>query len=201
MPETAALSREFVRRAVLFEGALGAVALILGSWMTIPPWRQIRGDSADAAWALAATAPLLAMMFALRRLNAGPLGRLNRAVDAVLIPLFAGCTLSDFALISLVGGLGEELLFRGLLQAVFSHWLGLPAGLILASLLFGLAHMITPTYAVVAAVVGGYLGWLWIHFDNLLVPIIVHAAYDFVALAYLTRSGRTNEPADKSTAA
>jgi hypothetical protein len=188
MPEIVTAPRQFVLRAVLFEGSLGVAAAVLGCWMTVPPWRQIRGDNTDAAWGLAATIPLLAMMFALRRLNAGPFGRLNRAVDGFLIPLFAGCRWSDFALISLVGGLGEELLFRGLIQAVLSHWLGIPAGLILASVLFGLAHMITPTYAIVAALVGGYLGWLWIHFDNLLVPIMAHAVYDFVALVYLMRS-------------
>jgi hypothetical protein len=189
MPDTVSTSRPFVLKAVLFEGSLGLAAVVLGCWMTVPPWRQIRGDATDAAWGLAATVPLLAMMLALRQLNAGPFRRLNRAVDELLVPLFSGCTLSDFALISLVGGLGEELLFRGLIQAVLSHWFGLVAGLVLASILFGLAHMITLTYAVIAALVGAFFGWLWIHFDNLLVPIVAHAVYDFAALAYLMRSG------------
>jgi len=60
-------------------------------------------------------------------------------------------------------------------------------GWILASVLFGVVHSITPTYAVVAALVGAYLGWLWLWRDNLLAPIVTHAVYDFVALAYLTR--------------
>ena len=197
MADSITTTESFVRKAVLFEGALGAAAIVFGSGMTLPPLRQIRGDGLAAGWGLVAAIPLLLLMFALRRLNVGPFGRLNRAVDGLLVPLFSGCTLADFALISLVGGLGEELLFRGLIQSALCNWLGLAAGLVLASLIFGLVHLITPTYAVVATVVGAYFGWLAIAFDNLLPAIVAHAVYDFVALAYLTHR-KTVDP-EKST--
>jgi membrane protease YdiL (CAAX protease family) len=45
--------------------------------------------------------------------------------------------------------------------------------------------MITPMYAVLAALVGLYLGGLFIWSDNLFVAIVSHASYDFVALSYL----------------
>jgi membrane protease YdiL (CAAX protease family) len=32
---------------------------------------------------------------------------------------------------------------------------------------------------------GAYLGWLYVGSGNLLVPILVHALYDFVALAFV----------------
>src|SRR5262249_54526611 len=60
-------------------------------------------------------------------------------------------------------------------------WLGLAA----ASVLFGLLHAVTPTYAVLATLMGGYLGGLWMATGNILAPIIVHALYDFVVLYYL----------------
>jgi hypothetical protein len=53
--------------------------------------------------------------------------------------------------------------------------------------MFGLAHFISLMYAVLAALIGLYLGILFIAFDNLAVPVIVHALYDFVALTYLVR--------------
>jgi len=63
--------------------------------------------------------------------------------------------------ISALAGIGEEALFRGVVQAAIGQWSGLPwLGLLVASVLFGLAHMITATYAVVAALIGAYLGWL-----------------------------------------
>jgi membrane protease YdiL (CAAX protease family) len=53
--------------------------------------------------------------------------------------------------------------------------------------LFGLAHPMSTTYVVLATVVGVYLGGLLLVTDNLLAPIVAHAAYDFVALVYLVR--------------
>ena len=182
----------FVVQAMAFEGALAVVACALGWLLPIPPWRQIHWDLAGLGWGIAACVPLLAGMFILRGLRSGPLGRLNRVVDQFVVPLFAKCTLLDFALISIVGGLGEELLFRGLIQAAL-QLAGAAAGIAIASLLFGLAHIITPTYAVLAALIGVYLGWVWIAADNLLAPIVAHALYDFAALVYLTR-GHDAEP-------
>jgi hypothetical protein len=69
-------------------------------------------------------------------------------------------------------------------------------GLAVAALLFGLAHFITPTYAVLAGTMGLYLGWLWIDTGNLLVPITAHAVYDFLALAYLAKIRPGRVPPD-----
>ena len=149
--------RRFVVQALAFEGALAVVACGLGWLLPIPPWRQIHWELAGLGWGIAACIPLLAGMLILRGLRSGPLGRLNLVVDQFVVPLFAKCTLLDFALISLVGGLGEELLFRGLIQAALTNWLDVAAGIVIASLLFGLAHIITPTYAVLAALIGVYL--------------------------------------------
>jgi membrane protease YdiL (CAAX protease family) len=190
MSNTTESPRRFVVQALAFEGALAVVACALGWLLPIPPWRQIHWDAAGLGWGIAACIPLLAGMFVLRGVRSGPIGRLNRVVDQFVVPLFARCTLLDFALISIVGGLGEELLFRGLIQAALTNWLGVAAGIVIASLLFGLAHIITPTYAVLAALIGVYLGWVWIAADNLLAPIVAHALYDFAALAYLTRGAR-----------
>jgi membrane protease YdiL (CAAX protease family) len=78
--------------------------------------------------------------------------------------------------------MGEELLFRGVVQNISQEWLGPLGGLALASVLFGLVHPLTRAYFVAASVIGVYLGWLWLATDNLLVPIIAHGLYDFVIL-------------------
>jgi CAAX protease family protein len=62
-------------------------------------------------------------------------------------------------------------------------WLALTLG----AIAFGLAHWISTAYAVVAAIVGLYLGALYLFADNLLAPIVTHALYDFVALLVLAR--------------
>ncbi len=112
--------------------------------------------------------------------------------------MFRGVSVPEFALISLLAGLGEEVLFRGLLQGGLAEVLNdrlTPAAasgwaLVVASLVFGLMHPITRLYAILCFAVGIYLGCLWIATDNLLAPIVTHAVYDFVALVYLTRDSR-----------
>jgi membrane protease YdiL (CAAX protease family) len=62
------------------------------------------------------------------------------------------------------------------------------AGVLIGGLVFGIAHPLSKTYFVLAAMLGCYLGWLWLVADgNLLAPIVAHAAYDFTALVILMR--------------
>ena len=133
---------------------------------------------------------MLAVMLLITHFPLGPLARLNRVVNEVILPLFESCSGLDFATISLLAGVGEELLFRGVIQARLAQWLSPAAGLVLASILFGLAHTITAAYAVLATIFGLYLGGLWLWSGNLLVAITAHAIYDFLALVYLARRTR-----------
>jgi membrane protease YdiL (CAAX protease family) len=63
--------------------------------------------------------------------------------------------------------------------------------LLVASLIFGACHWITPAYAAVASLIGFYLGWLLLATGNLWTPIVAHAFYDFLALVYLVKCKRT----------
>jgi membrane protease YdiL (CAAX protease family) len=117
----------------------------------------------------------------------GPLAQIKQFSEEVIRPLFAPCTLAELAALSLLAGIGEESLFRGVFQGLFIRWFGILPALIVPSVIFGLLHLITPTYAILAALMGIYLG-CWVLFaDNLLVAVIAHALYDFVALVYLVR--------------
>lgn len=122
----------------------------------------------------------------------GPLRSIKHFADGVVRPLFAGCTVVELGALSLAAGVGEEMLFRGLLQAALARRLGIAAGLVLASILFGLMHPITPAYVVMAGLVGAFLGWLCLATGNLLAPIVTHAAYDWAALVYLLQANRRN---------
>jgi len=121
---------------------------------------------------------------------------LNAYVREWVVPLFAGCSPWQLAVLSLLAGVSEEALFRGVVQGWLMRVSGSTVlGLVFASALFGLAHAITSTYAILAGLIGAYLGWLWLATDNLLTPTVAHAAYDFVALWYLLRAARPIEPA------
>jgi membrane protease YdiL (CAAX protease family) len=110
--------------------------------------------------------------------------------------LFAPLSLPQLALICALAGLGEELFFRALLQGGLAQLIDPQAALLIASAVFGLLHMITPTYALLATLLGIYLGGCWMLADNLLVPIVAHGFYDFVALVYLLRINPPPPPAE-----
>lgn len=181
--------------ALLFEMALGVVAIVLGWARGLPP-RELTTFNLEGLLAgLVFTVPMVVFLLITRRLTWEPLEKLNRLVSRLVVELFGDASLGQLFLLSLAAGWGEELLFRGYLQPLAADYLGPTAALVLVSLLFGLAHSLSKTYAVLATLIGLYLGWLWLHFDNLLVPIIVHALYDFVALVYLLRiSPRRSQP-------
>jgi uncharacterized protein len=113
------------------------------------------------------------------------------------VPMFRDGQLVHLAIISVLAGLGEEMLFRGVIQAAVAQEIGGPRGmwlgLAVAAVLFGMLHLVTPTYAVLAALIGLYLGGLWLLCDNLLAPVTTHAVYDFVVLVYLVRGRGTED--------
>jgi membrane protease YdiL (CAAX protease family) len=185
MPTEPALQRHIVWIAVLFEGALAFLAAGLGWALAQRPLETFHWSAGDLALGAAACLPLLVVFVLCTRLPLRPLRRIRRLCDELVRPLFAACSFSDLAAIALMAGIGEELLFRGVLQAVLSRWFGLWPGVAVASVLFGLLHLITPTYAVMVTLMGAYLGCVWLASENLLTVIVAHAVYDFLALLYL----------------
>ena len=174
--------------AILVEGGLLALALLLGWLVEFEPFDHFRWSPADAALGAVATVPLVILYLLGMRWPLGPLRRLKQILEEFIRPLFQSCTWFELALISLLAGLGEETLFRGVVQETLGAWLGSWSGLLLASVLFGLAHSVTPTYAILATLIGLYLGGLCLLTGNLLVVIVTHALYDFVVLALLRRN-------------
>jgi uncharacterized protein len=180
-----------VPMAAAFEASLAVVALGLGWLLNTHPLATWKWEPAALGWGLVAVIPLFALLWLMVRFPVGPLGSLVKIVDELVVSMFQQASLFDLAMISLMAGIGEEFLFRGFLQAWFvqltgSQWIGL----IGAGVLFGLIHSITRTYAVVAAVVGVYLGGLWMATGNLLSPVVAHAVYDFGALWYLRHTSK-----------
>lgn len=173
-----------------FEGGLAVLAWGLGLLLRHPVGREIRWDARDGALGAAACLPLLLLFMVCVRWPVGPLARIRRFSEEVIRPLFAPCAVMDLAAISLLAGVGEETLFRGVIQGALGRWLGPWTGLAMASVLFGLLHSITLTYAVLATLMGAFLGWLYVVNGNLLLVIVTHGLYDFVALLVLVKGPR-----------
>jgi len=142
--------------------------------------------------ALGATLPLAASLLAL------PSGRwqwadeLTALVRRFLRVLFRNAFPGAAIVVSLLAGVGEELLFRGVIQAGLGEIWSPAAGVLIASLLYGAAHAVSPSYLVLATLMGLYLGALFHFSGNLLVPMIVHALYDWIAIRYYLRRPETD---------
>src|SRR5262249_20585491 len=137
--------------AIVVEGGLIGAAWLIGWLLEVPALARLEVDWQGLAWGLLAAAPMIATFFVLQRYPVGPLPSIKRFTDETIRPLMATCPLLDLVGISVLAGLGEELLFRGVLQEAFGAWLGVWVGIVIAAVLFGLLHAVTPTYAVFAA--------------------------------------------------
>jgi uncharacterized protein len=153
----------------------------------VPPFGHFRFDAKAAGYGIAATLPLLGLLRWCLRTEWGPMRRLVSLVEERLTPYLAGASAWGILLVSLMAGLGEEVLFRGVIQAGLADRLPAWLAVGIAALLFGAAHWLTTSYAVFATVIGGYLGILFLVTGNLLAPAITHALYDVVALSVLVR--------------
>jgi uncharacterized protein len=172
----------FLGTAILFEGSLIGVAGLLGRWFGIDPLDHCAWSPVGLGWGIAATIPMFVLFAISYRWPPGPLRHIKRLLIETLGASLAACRWYDLLLLAAVAGIGEELLFRGVLQPLL--------GLVASNVLFGLAHSISPAYAVLAGMMGGYLGWLLDATGNLLAPIVTHALYDFLAFVVVARDYR-----------
>ena len=173
--------------AVAIEGGLVILWLVLGDLLGLKPSTQGEFTLQSAAMGAIATLPLMLTMIWISNSRFPPFQNLVQKVEKLLVPFMARLTIVDFALIAVLAGFGEEGLFRGVIQGGLSGEIPPAAALVLASVLFGLLHLVTPMYGAIATIFGLYLGGLYILTGNLVVPVIVHTLYDFWALVYLLR--------------
>lgn len=183
---------------LVVEIGLALIALAIGLFLGHSPLASVEFSAAAIsqnmiaiAWGVLATIPMMLMLLVVERSCWGPLIRLRNVVFELIVPFFRKSSIVELALIAIAAGIGEEMLFRGIIQALLSEWLRGPysvlVALLVASAIFGACHWITNTYAVLATLIGLLLGGLFVVTENLLAPITAHALYDFVALIYLVK--------------
>jgi membrane protease YdiL (CAAX protease family) len=187
--------RLHVLLAVGFEGSLALLALgigwLCGHWPLVGMFQpdSVKGECIAAAIGLAASIPPIVALWMVDYLPWVSLQHLRRLVRDLLQTWLGGASAGQLALVSLAAGVGEELLFRGLIQEGLARWIGPPlgvgVGLAVASMLFGACHWVSTTYAVLATAAGVYFGIWMILTGSVWTPLVAHAVYDFIALMYL----------------
>ena len=161
----------------MVEGLVFAAALLI-AWfcgiklfpLTQNVFRDLVIGTLGALFPLA----LFAILLSEKTNNISSLGSIKRTIVKDIRPIFSETNFIDLCFISACAGLGEELLFRGVIQAKL--------GIVAASIIFGLLHFITPAYCIIATIMGFYIGFLYQYYDSLLVPVQLHFVYDLGAL-------------------
>ncbi len=191
-----AIARWPLVTALVFEGALIPLALGLALWAGVTPWADLEVTGAAVALGAAGTLPLLLGLTALARLDLPAFRQLEAMVRNVLVRLFSAVRPGGVLLVAALAGLGEELLFRGVIQGWLAEHLPAVAAIAVTSLLFGVAHALNGLYFVIATLVGLYLGVLYHVTGNLFIVVFIHALYDWIVIHVYLRQARAASTPD-----
>lgn len=95
--------------------------------------------------------------------------------------------LTDFIYMTFFVALGEEMLFRGIIQTDLQRALGKGNGLFLAAFLFGIMHMSwrSPEELLFAFLSGYLLGYIYNRTNSLIMPISLHGINNVVLVGIL----------------
>ena len=186
--------KHFPLVAAIFEGAWRRRRLGWGGCCGRRRWRRFTLSGALSCRP-GGHAASVGVVLAVLKCPWRPLAEIARIMDEMLVPFFRDCRLVELAIIATLAGMGEEMLFRGVIQAAAAGnrrpsgvWLG-PVGD------FGSVWAASSDYADLRGLGRPHRALsrrLWLASGNLLAPMIAHGAYDFLALAYLVKVRRGN---------
>ncbi|MEE4637505.1 MAG: CPBP family intramembrane glutamic endopeptidase [Wenzhouxiangella sp.] len=173
-----------VRQMLGLQLGIVLLALVLGMIFRIDLLADLEISLAALNLSGAGTATLLLGVWTLNTRRWGWVVELKTFMRETLVPLFRHAPPGTLFLVALLAGVGEELLFRGVIQGGLDGVLGPWPALVLASILFGAMHALSKAYFVLATVMGFYMGLIYLWTGNLLIPILIHFLYDWIVLRY-----------------
>lgn len=167
-------------------GVTVAAAFGFGLLLRVDPLAAARPDASSVFAGIAAAVPLVFFLEWFMRTRDIRLAAFRDSQIGFFAGIGFAFTPLRIAILSLGAGVSEELLFRGVFQVFAQSQVPVALAIVLPNILFGALHWRTALYALIAGLVGVYLGALFWWSGNLIAPIVAHAAYDAYAL-YRTR--------------
>ncbi len=167
---------------------MGVAAIVLGWLIGTPLLPQISPSFDAALLGVIATLPLALFLWWFSNTQNPTLAAFRHSQVKFFSEIGFEFTPSRIIVMAVVAGVSEEFLFRGVIQSWIGGFAPIAVALIASNIIFGLLHMRTVLYAVIAGLVGVYLGVVYIYTDSLLAPVITHGLYDYVALVYTKRA-------------
>jgi membrane protease YdiL (CAAX protease family) len=198
---------EVFRNAIVFEMGLGFLAIFLGwlSGVDVRKWlpelheMDLRSIATVLGWGIVTALPMVAVVELIQRIDWAPFRELGELEHSPLVAALLSLRPSELIALSIAAGVGEELLVRGWLMAwlIGPDDLATPAKLLLgvmtSAVAFGLMHPVSPTYVILATMMGLYLGAVVLGSQSLLIAIVAHAFYDAIQLLMSRRKRLAEE--------
>jgi len=176
------------------QSVLVVCAIIAANFLNVPNYGLGQGfllNEASLQYGILSTLPLFGLAYVLdfAEDSIPQLQDVTKATQRSVIALMGGTrkpliALGISVLMGSAAGLGEEMLFRGILQTKLSENFGDIFALSSSAVIFGLLHAVTPLYAALAFVASLFFGELYLSSHNLAVPIVCHGLYDVGALLW-----------------
>jgi CAAX protease family protein len=167
---------------------LGIFAFGLSFLLNTPLGPQIRLSIDDALIGVIATLPPVLFLWWFSNTDHPVFAKFRNSQIEFFAEIGFRFTPMRIVLMAIGAGICEELIFRGVLQSWIVGFAPIIVAIIVSNIIFGLLHMRTALYAVIAGGVGVYFGILYAFTENLIVPMVTHALYDAVALEYTRRA-------------
>ena len=191
----------FILGGSLFSIAFIFIAFGVGWVLGVSPIQHLNWNGLDLVIGAIAALPMFFCFLLVVRIPIQAFEKIKKFLLDELGPRIEHGTILELFILSIFIGLGEEMLFRGVLQSWASQY-GIVAAIVFTNLLFGIVHSVTRLYVVIATLMGVYLSLLLIFFSpqNLLIPITTHTVYDFLCFVYILRLYRQQGFTEQSEA-
>lgn len=167
--------------------ALLAMALAAATYWDIDVFGRFSWSLEAVGLGIALAAILLLLIDLSRR----ALPKIWEDLDDHAVRLFAEApfklTWTMVVSLSLVAGVIEEIVFRGVLQTWLETHMPLWPAILIQAAIFAALHPISKAYIIYVLLIGIALGWVFAASGNLLIVMVAHFFYDVYALGRLKR--------------
>ncbi len=183
---TAQDQQSFILGGSLISIGIIVIAFGVGWGLGVSPLANLTWNWTDLLIGIVAALPLYLFFFCTARLPIKGFQQIQQFLLDELGPRVEHGKVWELFILCIFIGLGEEMLFRGVLQSWATQY-GVFAAIIFTNILFGVLHSITRLYVIVATLMGVYMSLLLILFtpQNLLIPVTTHTMYDFMCFMYI----------------
>ncbi len=189
----------FILGGSLFSIGFIFIAFAVGWILGVSPIQNLNWSWPDLLIGLLAALPLFLFFLFACRVPIQAFEQIKQFLLDELGPRIEKGSILELFILSIFIGLGEEMLFRGVLQAWATQY-GVIVAIIFTNVLFGIVHSVTRLYVIIATLMGVYLSLLLVTFSpqNLLIPIVTHTVYDFLCFLYVIRIYRQQVTTEQS---